>query len=193
LRTEEQLGELSAAQRRTEERVEELSAAQRRTEERVEELVAAQRRTEETVEGLARGLHSLRREVGQLTQLIGGTVEQDGAAMVRYALEKRGLTLVRDPEPVEVNGELDVVAVARGDPAGDLGILVESKVRLRPQDVRRFAANCDRQAADAGLARPLLAYVYGLRVYGGVPEAAQELGIGVLDFRGERVPAPTRV
>lgn len=85
-----------------------------------------------------------------------------------------------------------MVAVARNEAGHDVSVLVESKVRLRPQDVRCFAGRCQRLAAEAGLTGPLLVYVYGLRVYEGSREAAGELGLGVLDYRGERVEPELR-
>ena len=49
-----------------------------------------------------------------------------------------------------------------------------------------------RRLTGALIEKPYMAYIFGLRVYPEVVAAAEEAGIGVLDFRGERVAAVVR-
>ncbi|MHB1711231.1 MAG: hypothetical protein ACYCV7_07490 [Acidimicrobiales bacterium] len=141
---------------------------------------------------LERGQESLRKEVGRLSAVVGGTVEDDASSVVVTVLERRGWTVHGSPQPVEVNGEIDVLGRATTAEGADVGLFVEAKTRLRPADVRRFAAGLDALAAESGIEGAYVPYVYGLRVYTGVAEAATELGLGVLCPDGERVPGSLR-
>ena len=141
---------------------------------------------------LERGFLSLRTEVGRLSAVVGGTVEEDASSVVTTVLEGKGWTLHGAPQPLEVNGEIDVFVRATSAEGEEVGVLVEAKTRLRPADVRRFAPGLDHLLAEAGIDGVYLAYVYGLRVYTGAEVAATELGIGVLCPDGERVPGTLR-
>ncbi|MDR5640290.1 hypothetical protein RHH25_12915, partial [Thermosynechococcus sp. PP42] len=134
-RTEERLEELAAAQKRTEERVDqltvtvaELAQAQKRTEERLEELAAAQKRTEERVDQLAaaqerteRAVKQLARQVGGLSEALGGSLEDLALEVVPEILEYRwGMEIEfcdRDTLPLR-NGEYEFDLVIRGQVAG---------------------------------------------------------------------------
>lgn len=50
-----------------------------------------------------------------------------------------------------------------------------------------------RRLAEARIEKPYMAYIFGLRVYPEVVAVAEEAGIGILDFRGERVAAVVRL
>ncbi|MDR7923077.1 hypothetical protein RHK62_12885, partial [Thermosynechococcus sp. HY213] len=83
------VAELAQAQKRTEERVDqltltvaELAQAQKRTEERVDQLAAAQERTERAVKQLAR-------QVGGLSEALGGSLEDLALEVVPEILEYR--------------------------------------------------------------------------------------------------------
>ncbi|MHB8295391.1 MAG: hypothetical protein ACYDH5_12350 [Acidimicrobiales bacterium] len=105
--------------------------------------------------------------------------------------------MVGEPQPVEVNGELDVVAqalvaqalVAAGT---EVTAVIEAKTRLRPADVRRYAANLGSLRSVAGVTGRYIPYVYGTLVYSEVDEAAREAGIVVLEPEGERVEGTVR-
>ncbi|MHB1772320.1 MAG: hypothetical protein ACYCST_11355 [Acidimicrobiales bacterium] len=157
-----------------------------------ESLERGQESLERGQESLERGQESLRKEVGRLSEVVGGTVEDDASSVVVTVLERRGWTVHGIPEPVEVNGEIDVLGRATTAEGTDVAVLVEAKTRLRPADVRRFGAGLDRLVAAAGIEGSYVPYVYGLRVYTGVEETAGELGLGVLCPDGERVPGTLR-
>jgi len=198
-RTEERVEQLAEAQRRTEERVEvlarrvdELAEAQRRTEERVEQLAEAQRRTEEQVARLTLRVDQLSLQVGHLSNLLGGAVEDDADDILRFVLRQKGFRLLQEPRTVDLDGEVDVLAQAE-DPAGrPVWVVVEAKVRLRRREVlawvRRLGEASFREALqEEGVRGPVLAYAYGIRVYRDAEEVAQAEGVGLLDGRGERL------
>ena len=141
----------------------------------------------EAVAEHSRQIDGLRTEVGRLSAIVGGTVEEDAVSVVQTVLEAKGYRLEAEPEAVEIDGEIDVMARAT-DPAGaPLVALVEAKTRLRPADVRRFAASYPSLVARLGIADAHVGYVYGLRVYNGSVDAARESGLGVLSPDGERL------
>ncbi|MHB8262939.1 MAG: hypothetical protein ACYDGY_04215 [Acidimicrobiales bacterium] len=179
-RLEKTVAELTEAQKATDATVKELAEAQKATDATVKELVEALRKTDRKLDNLAS-------EVGHLSQLLGGTVEDDAASMVRYALQSRGYALLSDPVAVGVNGEIDVVTTAR-DPSGrTLSVLIEAKTRLRVEDVRRFAAKLNGLAHSAGITGPYFGYLYGFRIYQGAEEAARDTQLGLLHYTGEKV------
>jgi len=207
-RTEERLTRLEAAverlaeaQARTEERltrleaaVERLAEAQARTEERltrledvVEHLAEAQTRTEEAVARLSR-------HVEHLSNLMGADLEVDAEELLVYVLKQKGYRPLGPAHPIAVDGEVDV-AVPVENPQGErLWALVEAKARVREKELRQWArrlkeADFLQRLAEARIERPYLPYIFGLRIYPQVIEVAQDMGIGVLDSRGERVVA----
>ena len=159
---------------------------------RVGSLERGQERLERGQEGLERSFQSLRTEVGRLSAVVGGTVEEDASSVVTTVLERKGWTLYGRPRPLEVNGEIDVFLRGTDADGTEVGVLVEAKTRLRPADVRRFAAALDHLLGEARIDGFYVAYAYGLRVYTGAEEAATELGIGILCPDGERVPGTQR-
>ena len=156
---------------------------------------ASDRRLTRLEEGQARleeGQASLRTEVGRLSQIVGGVVEDDASSVIVTVLERKGWRFLSEPTSAQVNGEIDVLARVEDSDGNGATVIIEAKTRLRPADVRRFAANLDGLLADAQVAERCFAYVYGLRVYDGSVDAARELGLGVLCPDGERAPAVER-
>jgi len=140
---------LATAQQKSEERLsrleEQLTEAQARTEERMSELAKAQRQTNMVVVELAEGIDRLCKQVGGLSETLGGDIE-DIAYTVLYDVLKRefgwnvGL-LERswetwDGEPEEVN----VFGVARDPtrPGKTIWIVGEAKHNLTSREVQRF-------------------------------------------------------
>ena len=192
---------LAEAQQRTEERVtrleaavERLAEAQARTEERVTRLEAAMERLEATVQSLADTVGQLARQVGHLSNLIGADLEVDAEEILTYTLKQKGYRPVGPAYPIELDGEMDV-ALPLESPQGErLWALVEAKTRVRQQEVEKWGKRLksqrfQRRLAEARIEKPYLAYIFGLRIYPEVIAPAEKAGIGVLDFRGERVVA----
>ena len=171
-RTTEEMKKLAAAQARAEERigrleaaVERLAEAQRRTEERMAELVQAQTRTEErltriefiveenskAVANLVTAVDRLRKQVGGLSETVGGDIE-DIAYIVLHdvlkrefdwqvgVLEREWLTWDGEPEEVNVFGE----ATDPARPGQVIWIVGEAKHNLTQKEVDRFARQVER-------------------------------------------------
>ncbi|MBE7438797.1 MAG: hypothetical protein HS115_10115 [Spirochaetales bacterium] len=147
--TQEHVEDLAAAQQRTEERVEELAAAQQRTEERVEELATAQQRTEQSVEKLSRAqeetsraVRLLARQVGGLSDALGGSLEDFALEFVPEILERYWPLKTDDCSrfELELKGkpqEIDLFLTGSLD-GRPITILGEVKSNITPSEVERF-------------------------------------------------------
>ncbi len=213
-RTEERLEELAEAQRRTEERVEQLAEAQRRTEERlqrleetVQALAEAQRRTEERLQRLEEVVYSLaetvrqlvdrlervEKQLGQLSDRLGMDLETDAEEVLWALAESKGIRFLQRPTPITMDGEIDWAAPVEMPDGKRYWLLVEVKGRLRRKELSEWV-QCLRDPSFQqklrlyGVEKPYLPYVFGMRVYLGVEEMAQEVGVGILTFRGEQLP-----
>ena len=157
-RVEVAVEKLAAAQARTEQRVEELAAAQARSEERltrveaaVEKLATAQARTEQTVNKLAEAVDWLGKQVGGLSETVGGDIE-DIAYIVLHRVLKREYgwqvgVLKRawqkwDGKPEEVNVFGQATDPARPDQT--IWIVGEAKHNLTVKEVDRFTKQLER-------------------------------------------------
>ena len=120
--------ELSEAQK-------ELSEAQQRTEERVEELADAQKRTEWAVADLAK-------QVGGLSNALGGSLEDFACDLVPEILENRWCFVTKSAGPEDLTDggrhrEFDVVV--RGEIEGKPVIVVcETKASVSTAEVTKF-------------------------------------------------------
>lgn len=143
-RTEERLGRLEEAVIRLTEGQRQLMEAQARTEERLGRLEEAQVRTE-------RALQQLARQVGGLSETVGGDIE-DIAYIVLYDVLQREFGWEVGPlERVfqEWNGELIALnifgqATDPAQPDRPLWIIGEAKHNLTLKEVERFAQLVDR-------------------------------------------------
>ena len=160
-RTDQHLVDLAEAQQRTEQRVEDLAEAQQRTEQRVEDLAEAQQRTEQRIEDLAeaqqgteRAVQQLAREVGGLSNRIGGDLEDVAAIVVEDALERELGWQVDELSRVwqtrdGVDEEIDIFGNAHDPsrPDTSLWIVGEVKFNLTLRDIERFSKVLERAAA----------------------------------------------
>ena len=167
-RTEQRVEELGEAQQRTEQRVEELGEAQQRTEQRVEELAEAQQRTEQRVGDLAEAqqrtaeaqqrteyaVQHLAREVGGLSNRMGGDLEDVAAIVIEDALTRELGWQVDELSRVwqtrdGAEEEIDVFGKAHDPsrPETSLWIVGEVKFNLTLRDVERFSKVLERAAA----------------------------------------------
>ena len=126
--------ELAEAQQRTEFRVEELAVAQR-------ELAAAQKQTEWAVRDLAK-------QVGGLSNALGGSLEDFACDLVPELLEKHWQMQIESAGPEDLligrkHREIDVVV--RGTIAGKPVVVVcEAKASVSLKEVEGFLAVIDR-------------------------------------------------
>ncbi|AXY67731.1 hypothetical protein D3A95_05065 [Thermosynechococcus sichuanensis E542] len=175
------VAELAEAQKRTEERVEELAQAQKRTEERVDQLAAAQERTERAVRQLAR-------QVGGLSEALGGSLEDLALEVVPEILEYRwGMEIEfcdRDTLPLR-NGEYEFDLVIRGQVHGEpLLVLGEVKSNITESEVERFL-NLVAQVEASEEIRPLF---FGYRLERAAKELIRDRGAVMVSTRGKYFP-----
>ena len=187
-RTEQRVESLAEAQQRTEKRLESLAEAQQRTDQHVELLAESQQRTEQRVESLAGAqqrteyaLQQLARQVGGMSDRMGGDLEDVAAAMVHDLLEREfdwqvdelGRTWQKWDGTEE---EIDVFGQARDTtrPDTSLWIVGEVKFNLTMRDVERFALLLERAAQH--LEGEIVPVCFSYRVRPAVREAVKEAG-----------------
>jgi len=141
---------------------------------------------------LAKAQQETNRAVGALSTVIGGGVEEDAVAGIQMVARERGWRLVATPQPVDLgDDEVDVVGTAEDPNGKTVTFIVEAKVRLRPADVERFHASLPTRIARLGVSGTILPYCYGMRLYAGTNEVAENLGVGLLTWSAEPVtPRP---
>ena len=205
-RTEERVEELAEAQRRTEERlnrleiaVEKLVEAQRRTEERisslemaVERLAEAQRNTDQSVRKLTEGLEQLRKQVGGLSETVGGDIE-DIAYIVLHdvlkrefgwdvgVLERTWKKWDKEIEEINVFGK----ATDQTRPEKLIWIVGEAKHNLTAQEVKRFAKQVAR--AREHLLGEIFPVCFCYRARPEVQQQVQDAGIRLVFSYGKLV------
>jgi len=127
--------ELAEAQQRTGVSLQRLSEAQQRTDASLQELSDAQKRTEWALADLAK-------QVGGLSNALGGSLEDFACDLVPEILEKHWQMQIASagPEEIVVSGrqrEFDIVV--RGTIAGKpVTVLCEAKASVSPAEVQRF-------------------------------------------------------
>jgi len=194
--TDQRLNELAEAQRRTEQRLDELAEFQRRA---YEEFVAFRSETDQRLTRLERGqqrlevaVERLQREVRNLSNTIGMTVEDEAEDMVAWVLKKRGYTIRRTRQSAIIDGEVDVIVLATTPEGQDVTVVVEVKHRLGVRDVYRWAQRVQsksyqRRLVEAGYAAPYMPYIFAMRFDDLALEATRAMGIGLVNSRGEQV------
>ena len=146
-RTEQRVGDLAEAQQRTEE-------AQQRTEQRVGDLAEAQQRTAEAQQRTEYAVQHLAREVGGLSNRMGGDLEDVAAIVIEDALTRELGWQVDELSRVwqtrdGAEEEIDVFGKAHDPsrPDTSLWIVGEVKFNLTMRDVERFSKLLERAAA----------------------------------------------
>ena len=162
--------------------VRDLAAAQQRTELRVEELAAAQQRTEETVQHLDRSLQKLSRQVGGLSDRLGGDLEDVAYIVVHDVLARefgwKVQPLARSWQ--QWNGakeEIDLFGQVYDPARPDLPIWIvgEVKFNLTMKEVERFTRKVARARKNVEGAVVPLCFCYRARPE--VQEAVQTAGM----------------
>lgn len=207
---------LEEAQRRTEARVEELAEAQRqmeqRFESRFERLEEAQRRTDEKVDRLAERVDRLEVRVdqleekvdnlgqafGRLTDVIGSSLEDEAAGVAVAVLERKGYRILREPIPLTLDGEIDVIFLAEDPQGRQVWVVIEAKARLSQREVRAWARRMRSEGwrqrlVERGYIGEYLVYAYGIRIDEGARNAAEAEGIGLMKGSGEVIEPRARV
>lgn len=212
-RTEQRVAELTTAQQRTEQRMAELATAQQRTEQRVEELTVAQhdlatmqRQMAESLQGLTivvqglttaqerteRSLQQLSRQVGGISDRLGGDLEDVAYSVVHDVLQREFGWQV-DPlarswqywngseEEVDLFGQ----ALDPAQPDVPIYIVGEVKFNLTRRDVERFAKKVER--ARKYLSGKVFPICFCYRARPEAQRAVQEAGFHLIFSHGRIV------
>lgn len=203
-RTEESLKALAAAQARTDESVKALAEAQARTEQQLEALSATHARTEQQVDGLQSAmqrlaeaqartevtLQNLSRQVGGLSETVGGDIE-DIAYIVLHDVLKREFgwevgVLERswqtwDEESEEVNVFGPATDPAR--PGQKIWIVGEAKHNLTMREAERFINQVER--ARQHLEGEVFAVCFCYRIRPEVKARVKEAGLRLVFSYGK--------
>ena len=185
VRTEERVGRLETRMDRVEEVLERLAEAQARTEARVEQLAQAQARTETALERTQEAVQQLARQVGGLSETVGGDIE-DIAYIVLYDALKREFgwevgVLERTWQQWDGTQEEVNIFGRATDPAypeRTIWIVGEAKHNLTLREVERFAQQVER--ARQHLSGEVYAVCFAYRARPEVRARLQELAIPLL-------------
>jgi uncharacterized coiled-coil protein SlyX len=185
MRAEERVGRLETRMDRVEAALERLAEAQARTEERVGRLEAALDRLAEAQARTEAALQQLARQVGGLSETVGGDIE-DIAYIVLYDVLKREFgwdvgVLERswqqwngEPEEVNIFGR----ATDPAHPERTIWIVGEAKHNLTLREAERFAQQVER--AQQHLEGQVYAVCFAYRARPEVRDRLRELGIPLL-------------
>jgi len=191
-RTEARVEELVEAQKRTEAIVKELGEAQKRTEARVEELAEAQKGTEKGIDDLVVSISLLRKQVGGLSETVGGDIE-DIAYIVLYdvlkreygwelgKLERTWVNWDNQAEEINIFGKVTDPASKR-----DIWIIGEAKHSLSLREVARFIKQVDR--AKKHLIGIVFPVCFCYRAHPDVQKRVYDAGINLVFSYGKIVP-----
>jgi hypothetical protein len=162
-----------------------LAEAQTRTELRVEELADAQKGTELAVADLAR-------QVGGLSNALGGSLEDFACDLVPEILEKHWRLDVASAQPEEIEtswGHHEIDLVVRGTIDGrPVMVVCEAKSAVSATEVARFMKAIERLRA----ARPdedIRALFFGYRADRKAREEIVKAGAAMVFTRGVIIPA----
>ena len=182
--TSEELAELAEAQRQTSKELAELAEAQRQTAEELAELAKAQKRTDWAVADLAK-------QVGGLSNALGGSLEDFACDLVPEILEKHWAMQIASAGPEEIvefgqHREFDVVV--RGTISGKpVTVLCETKASVSPVEVQRFLRVVEKAKAALPEAdiRPLF---FGYKADRKARELIIKAGAAMVFTRGVMIP-----
>ncbi len=176
---------------------EELRAGQERMERKfsaeIAELRARQERFEQTVSAQ---FDALRSQIGSIANAYGLTLEGEAEDATEYLARQKGWELVSPLQSLDLNGEIDIVALCKDTEGNLFTLLVEVKARLVQRTVREWAnrvrsEDFRQKLEQEGFPPPYRMYLMGFRINPPVEEEARLLGVGLLTGRGERVePVP---
>jgi len=135
---------------------------------------------------------------GRLTDVIGSSLEDEAAGVVVAVLERKGYRILRDPVPLALDGEIDVIFLAEDPQGRQVWIVIEAKARLGQREVRAWAQRMrsegwQRRLVERGYVGEYLVYAYGIRIDEGARKSAEAEGIGLMKGSGEVVEPRARI
>ncbi|MCS7066915.1 MAG: YraN family protein [Fimbriimonadales bacterium] len=163
----------------------------------LQRLTEGQQRHEERLNQLAitqqRGFQELRSELTRLTTKLGLDIEEQAEDTLQWVMEQKGWRLVEGPRSINVNGEIDVVAVFENEQGERVTVVMEVKLRLNRRTVEAwsnrvrsegFVKRLQRQ----GLTPPYWVYLFGFRVEWTAGKLAEQRQLGLMTGRGGVLP-----
>ena len=182
--TKAELNELTGVVKELAEAQQALAEAQRQTTEELAELAAAQKRTDWAVTDLAK-------QVGGLSNALGGSLEDFACDLVPEILEKHWAMQISSAGPEEIvvfgrHREFDIVV--RGTISGKpVTVLCEAKASVNPVEVQRFLRVFEkaRAAHPEEDIRPLF---FGYKADRKARELILKAGAAMVFTRGVMIP-----
>jgi hypothetical protein len=172
------------AQRQTAKELAELAEAQRQTAEELAELAVAQKRTDWAVADLAK-------QVGGLSNALGGSLEDFACDLVPEILEKHWAMQIASAGPEEIvefgqHREFDVVV--RGTISGKpVTVLCETKASVSPVEVQRFLRVVEKAKA-AHPEEDIRPLFFGYKADRKARELIVKAGAAMVFTRGVMIP-----
>ncbi|MCS7066136.1 MAG: hypothetical protein NZL85_07675 [Fimbriimonadales bacterium] len=196
-RNEERFARAEERFARVEEQIARLVEQQQRNEEQIARLVEQQQRNAERFARLEKGFEELRQEVrelrseiGHVTQALGLTVEEHADDILLTVMERKGWKLLRGPNSLHLDGELDLIAVFEDPEGRQRTVLMEVKLRLSRREVEAWADRVRSEGfihklQEQGFNPPYHPYLFGFRIDVAADDAARRRRMGLITSRGE--------
>jgi len=183
--------ELAQSQGRTEKRVEELAQAQGRTEKHVEELAQSQQELAEAQKRTEKELRNLARQVGGLSDRMGGSLEDLSYDVLPACIEKYhgievdelGRDFIRvDGKEVEVNVFGKGKKIKTGK---ELTIIGEVKSNITLKEVDRFLSLLKKVGPT--IKEEIFTLLFGFRIHLDAREKAKKQGVHLFVSYGKEL------
>jgi len=195
-RHSEEIAEMRAVQQRHAEAILRLEETQQRLIQEFEalrqEVRAEIREVREELREVREEVKELRSEMGRMTQTLGLTMEEHAEDVLITVMERKGWRLIRGPNSLSLDGEIDLIAVFEDETGQQRTVLMEVKLRLSRREVEAWADRVRsegfiQQLQEHGFAAPYHPYVFGFRIDVAADEMARRRRMGLMTSRGEIV------
>ena len=195
-RHSEEIAEMRAVQQRHAEAILRLEETQQRLIQEFEalrqEVRAEIREVREELREVREEVKELRSEMGRMTQTLGLTMEEHAEDVLITVMERKGWRLIRGPNSLSLDGEIDLIAVFEDETGQQRTVLMEVKLRLSRREVEAWADRVRsegfiQQLQEQGFAAPYHPYVFGFRIDVAADEMARRRRMGLMTSRGEIV------
>ena len=195
-RHSEEIAEMRAVQQRHTESILRLEEVQQRLIQEFEalrqEVRGEIREVREEIREVREEIRELRSEMGRMTQTLGLTVEEHAEDVLITVMERKGWRLIRGPNSLSLDGELDLIAVFEDEMGQQRTVLMEVKLRLSRREVEAWTDRVRsegflQQLQEQGFAAPYHPYLFGFRIDVAADEMARRRRMGLMTSRGEIV------
>jgi hypothetical protein len=172
--------------------IEEFEALRQEVRGEIREVREEIREIREEVREVREEVRELRSEMGRMTQTLGLTMEEHAEDVLITVMERKGWRLIRGPNSLSLDGELDLIAVFEDEVGQQRTVLMEVKLRLSRREVEAWADRVRsegflQQLQEQGFAAPYHPYLFGFRIDVAADETARRRRMGLMTSRGEIV------